>query len=163
MSRRLSITDVLMRLEAQIASVREKEAFHAEQEALHREQRTALAAQLEDLTRRHQALKAEAADVAAHLQEGPQGDEDPGGAGRPKLPLLVDRVIEGIEPGWIFGPAWVAAEINRRFGKRLRRPTNQRLVSIALRRLAEKGHIHVHQAGRPHLEARYVRKRVEKA
>ena len=131
--------------------------------SFHREQRTALSTQLADLTRRHQALKAEAVGLAASLQDGPQGDEDPGVAGRPKLPLLVDRVIEGIEPGWIFGPAWVAAEINRRFGKRLRRPTNQRLVSIALRRLAEKGLIDVHQVGRPHLEARYVRKRVEGA
>ncbi len=164
MSSHLSIADVLMRLETQIAAVRDKEAFHAQQEAFHREQRTALGAELEDLTRRHQAFKAsaiEAVDVAALLPTVPEGDEDPGVAGRPPLPLLVQRVLQDLEPGLVFVPAWVTAEVNRRFGKRLRRPTNRRLVSIALRRMVQKGQLHVYQPGRPHVEARYVRKRVE--
>lgn len=164
MRSRLSITDVLVRLEAQIAAVREKEAFHAEKESFHREQRTAFAAELEDLTRRHEAFKAsatEAVDAAALLPEVPAGNEDPGVAGRPSLPLLVQKILDGIKPGMHFGPDWVAAEINRRFGKRLRQPTTRRFVSIVLRRMVQRGQLLLYRQGRPHQQARYMRKKPE--
>ena len=166
MSSYLPIAEVLKRLEEEIAAVRAKEAFHAQHEASHREQRTALAAELEDLTRRYEAFKAsatEAVDVAVRLRGAPEGEEDPGVAGRLTLPRLVARIVEGIKPSMYFVPGWVAAEINRRFGKRLRRPTNRRLVSIVLRRMVQKGQLYVYRPGRSHQQARYMRKKPEGA
>lgn len=167
MSAYLSIADVLSRLEAQLAVLREREAFHAQQEAFHGEQRARLAAELADVARRFEAFKAsssEAVEVAGQPQATAEREEDgPNLGGRPKLPLLVARVLESVPETQHFGAGWLAAEINRRFGKRLRRPTNQRFVSVALRRMAQKGELDVYRKGRPRVEARYMRKKTQKA
>ena len=171
MSTHLSVTDVLSRLEAQLAFLREREAFHAQQEAFHGEERARFAAELADVARRFEAFKAtsaEAVEVAVQPQAAAAGEaareeDGPNLGGRPKLPRLVARVLEKVPETQHFGAGWLAAEINRRFGKRLRRPTSQRFVSVVLRRMAEKGQLVVYREGRSRLEARYMRKKTQGA
>ena len=50
-----------------------------------------------------------------------------------------------------------SAEINHRYGYRLRRPVKPKLVSIVLRRLAATGRLQEVRKGRPHHEALYSR------
>lgn len=51
----------------------------------------------------------------------------------------------------------MAREINRRYGKRLRRPVQVRNVATALRRMAATGRIRQIQEGRAYHEALYAR------
>lgn len=159
----LSIAEVLSRLEKQLAFLQDREAFHAQQEVFHREQRARFATELADVARRYETFKASSAEaVEAAVQARATGapeEDGPDLGGRPKLPRLVARVLETVPEDHNFGAVWLAQEINRRFGKRLRRPTNQRLVSIVLRRMAQRGQLYVYKKGRPHQEARYLRKK----
>lgn len=164
MKRKLSIDEVLARLEAQAAFHREREAFHAGHEARHREQRSAHAADLENINRRLNAFRAaaaEALDLADKAAAAPESqslmEEDLGSASRPKVIRMAELVIEHKGGSERFGPVGLAEEVNDRFGERLRRPVTAGELSTVLRRLHHKGQIHLVRRGRPHWEALYVR------
>lgn len=159
MKSNLSVGEVLARLEAQIAALREKEALHAQQESFHREQRTLCAEELARITAYHEAFHA-ASDAAVKVAA--QGkpvtrpeDEDAGS--RPMISRLAVRVVESVDAGTRFGATWVTDEIDRRFGHQLRQATDPRLVAVALRRLADRGILEQVRKGRPHWEALYSR------
>src|SRR5262245_22181354 len=124
-----SIGEVLASLETQAAFHREREAFHAGYEARHREQRTAHAAELEEILRRLEAFRSAAAEAvdlaerpgAAPSTASPQ-DEDFGSRSRPRIRRMVELVIADRETDEPFGPLGLTEEVNRRFGQRLRRP-----------------------------------------
>jgi hypothetical protein len=157
-----SIAEVLSKLEVQAGFHREREAFHARQEEMHRQERSHHAGELAQIEQRLESFRAAAAaalDIADRLAAPAAEDEaeDFGPAYRPKLVRMVTRVIEPLEGAARFGCNWVTAEVNRRFGKGLRRPVKARQISIVLRRMARTGRIHLVRAGRPHHEALYTR------
>jgi hypothetical protein len=159
MKSNLSVGEVLLRLEAQIAELREKEAEHARQEEFHRGQRSQIGAELARITAYHEAFQAasEAAVKAAAQGKPVSRPEDQDAGFKPKTSRLVTRVVETVDAGARFGAGWVTQEIDRRFGHQLRRRTDPRLVAIALRRMAERGTIQQVRKGRPHWEALYSR------
>jgi hypothetical protein len=168
MTTALSMEDIVVRLEKQIAHHREREAFHADQGSYHREQQALHAAELATLTSTLEAFKtstAKAAELAARdtvvpapsaaesLRATPSMD-----IGRkPSLTRMVQRVIESRPPDEAYGTNYITAEINHRYGDRLRRPVKPKLVSIVLRRLAATGRLREVRKGRPHHEALYSR------
>jgi hypothetical protein len=154
----LSVGDVLQRLEAQIAALREKEAQHAQQEAFHREERARCTEELARISGYFEAFQAasEAAVQAAGKVRMTARPEEEAGA-KPMLSRLVNRVLETVEPGARFGASWVTSEVERRFGHQLRRGVDPRLVAVALRRMHERGLLVQVRKGRPHWEALYSR------
>jgi len=153
---------IVANLEAQIAIHREREAFHAEHESLHRQQREVHAAELEVLTKNLEAFRAATAvalDLAGRhvpsVPPPPAPDPDPGR--RPRLSRMVALVLESWPAGKPFGLSNVAAEINRRYQERLRKPVDPRMVSVHLRRRLANGNLVAVQRGRPHHEALYAR------
>jgi hypothetical protein len=151
----ITVPQVLEALEAQMAHHREREAFHAAQEAAHREKRARHGAELERITRHHENLR-ESLEVLEGIAavRGPQSVER---GGRPSLTRLVARAVEDLEPEHPFTAGELAAEVNRRFGDRLRKPAERKLVAIALRRMHERGLVRLVRQGRPHTEAVYAR------
>jgi hypothetical protein len=162
MTTELSLQQMLANLEAQIDLHREREAHHAREEALHREQRAVHVAELEALTRHHEALKSsvEAAAPLAVRHVPPQPKEPP----RETLPAgksviwsrLVERVVAEIPAGKAFSPANVTAAVNRRF-QGLPKEANSRVTSTILRRMAAAGEIRMVRKGTSHREGSYVR------
>lgn len=162
MSSQLSVAQILENLEAQMALHREKEAFHAEQEVFHREQRAPHAAELEAMARHYEAFKASAgsaAEIAARVAPPPPPPppkEEP-------LPVkalrskLVARVVASLPEGETFKPSSLAAEVNRRFGKALKKPVDSRLASSALLRMLADGRVRLVQRGTAHRESVYTR------
>lgn len=153
-----SIADLIESLETQAAEHERQEAYHAEQETLHRELRSNHAAELEEVRRHLEALRAAVAalDHAASRPTPEVDDEDLGSASRPKVQRIVEKVIEAKRPGERFGAEALTGEVNQRFGDRLRTPIDERQVSVALRRLAEKKRIEQVRRGRPHQETLYA-------
>jgi hypothetical protein len=163
-----SIGEVLATLEAQAAFHREREAFYAEREAHFREHRTVHAAELQEILRRLEAFRsaaAEALDLADREDAAPPEQsltkKDFGFRSRPKIHLLLETIIAEMGADEPFGPLGLTAEMNRRFGERLRRRVKAGHVSTALKRLAQKGIVRLVQKGRPHSEALYVREVAE--
>jgi hypothetical protein len=158
-----SIAELLARLDGQLAYHREREAFHAQQEAFHGEQRSTHAAELERLGRHREALGA-AVSAAAALARQPRpatpgvGDHI-GPSGRPKLARMVAQVVAHRSPTEPFGAAAVAREIEQRYQADLKKPVDSRLVAIELRRLVDRGRLHLARRGRPYSEALYIRQR----
>jgi hypothetical protein len=157
-----SISEIVARLEAQAVVHRDREAYHAEQEELHRRQRTHHAAELEQITRRLEAFQAASAAVLELADrivapEPTEDGEDLGPAYRPKLGRMATKVIDALGAADRFGPALVTREVNRRFGKGLRKPVQLRQISVVLRRMHRYGRIHLVRQGRPHREALYSR------
>lgn len=158
----LSVPEIIASLEKQLALHREKEGAHAEREAFHREQRETHAAEIEALTRRldeFRAASSAAMDLALRTPSPAPVDrveEDYGPASRPKVVKMVRRILTDLGPNRGVGASWIAFEINRRFGDRLRKEVSMSQVSTILRRLREKGEIRLQKGGRPHHEARYV-------
>lgn len=158
-----SLAAILANLDEQIAQHREREAFHAEQEALHRQQRELHAAELGVLAANREALRA-AADAALDLAGRPVSatppppapDPDPGRS--PRLSRMVALVLETWPPGKPFGLSNIAAEIARRYGDRLRKTIDPRMVSVHLRRRLANGTLVAVERGRPHHEAVYARR-----
>ena len=157
-----SIAELIESLEAQAAEHERQEAYHAEQETLHRELRSNHAAELEEVRRHLEALRAavgaldQAASRPAFAAQTQVDDEDLGSASRPKVQRLVEKVVESKRPGEPFGSEALTGEVNQRFGERLRKPIDERQVSVVLRRLAEKKRIELVRRGRPHQEALYA-------
>lgn len=168
MTTTLSMEAIVARLEEQIAHHREREAFHAEQGAYHGEQQALHAAELATLTSTLEAFKtstAKAAELAARdLTTPAPAPAEPLRAAtsmdigrKPSLTRMVQRIIETRPPDEAFGTNYLTAEINHRYGDRLRRPVKPKLVSIVLRRLAATGRLKEVRKGRPHHEALYSR------
>jgi hypothetical protein len=161
-----SVTEMLARLDEQIAHNAEREAFHANHEAFHRDQRSSYALELERLTRTRDSLKA-AAEAAEELMDrgvpevsaAPPPPEIPDMGQRFRLARLVEIVVERKAPHDRFGPKTIAAEVNQTFGDRLRRRFDERQASVALAWLARSGRIVRHQKGKPFHESQYSRGR----
>lgn len=162
-----SIDDVLESLETQAVFHREREAFHAAEAAAHQEKQRTHATELAEISRRMELFRS-AAGEALELSDrsvpaaAPE-PEDIGPASRPDVRRMVDLILKTKGAGERFGPATLTQEINLRFGGRLRRPVSAAYVSVLLRRLSERGRIHLVRRGKPHWEALYVQEAPEAA
>jgi hypothetical protein len=166
MDSKTSVTEMLSRLEAQIAHNTEREAFHAGHEAFHRDQRSSYAEELERLTRTRDSLKAAAeaaneliARVQPQAPAAPQPPQMPDMGKRLRLARLIETVLERKAPQERFGPKTIAAEVNQAFGGRLKRRFSPRQASVALAWLARSGKIVRHEKGKPFRESQYARRR----
>ena len=166
MGSNLSVDQMLGQLETKIAHHRERQAFHAQQEAFHRDQAALHAAELAMSVERFEAFSA-AATAAGELldrsrpgspKQAARDDNEDLGKGRP-LSRMIARVLEDKRPDEVFGPAAVTAEINKRWGAKLRRRPDPRTVAATLRRWAVAGRIHRTREGRAHYESLYVKKK----
>jgi hypothetical protein len=166
-SSQLSVAQVLANLEAQMALHKEREAYHAQQEVFHREQRAVNADGYETVAKHYEAFKMAAGgatEIAARVavaaqavpSEAPPPEPPPLGK-RPQPGPLVRGLIQEMPPGQVFGASQVAAEVNRRFPRSLRRPMDSRLASAVLRRLLVEGTVRLAKEGSPHHEALYAR------
>lgn len=167
MSTKLSVEEVLSSLEARAAFHREQEALHAEQEAHHGTQRSLHAAELAKVLQNLESFRA-AASTAVDLarehserqtppREEPPPEVDLPSSGRLLGSRLVKRVVErwsGDEP---FGPTAVAAEVNRLYRSKLKKPLGQRAASDVLRRLTMEGRLHLVRPGKAFHQALYAR------
>ena len=161
MSAKFSMEELLAHFEAQMAFHKTQEAHHAEQEAFHRERREFHTAEHETVARHFAAFKDTAGvafDIAsrmAPISEVALQDLPPG---KPVVrSRLVAKVLEEMPQGEVFGAGQLAAEVNRRFGKALRKPANAQLVSAALRRLHANGLVHRVREGSGRTQALYSR------
>ena len=150
----ITVPQILEALEAQIAHHREREAFHTGQETAHREQRARHAAELEGITRHYENLRQSLGAIEGVVARKPQS---PDRGGRPSLTLLVSLTLADLEPDRHFTASELAAEVDRRFGDRLKKPAERNLVAIALRRLHQRGRLRLVRKGRPHTEAVWFR------
>ena len=158
-----TVADIVASLQSQLAFYREKEDQHAQQEAFHREQRELHGAEREKIERALEAFGTAvtgALTLAERTLTRPTRDEssaDLGSASNPRLGRMVELILAEKSPDDRFGPVGLAAEVNRRFGTRLRRPVDARQISVVLRRLDRLRKIHLVRKGRPHWEALYGR------
>ena len=170
MSSTLSVEEVLSHLEERQAFHRDQEAFHAQQEVFHaqqevhhREQRAVHASELAKVQQNLETFRA-AASSAVDLV-GPVAKPAPPPA-EPKLPPPGKKFVSGLlrlvvaspelkEP---FGPAAVAAEVNRRYRAHLRELVSPRTASDVLRRLFQEGKIQLVRKGKANHEALYKRR-----
>lgn len=167
MSSQLSVAQVLANLEAQMARLKEREAHHAQQEVFHREQRALHAAEYAEVAQHYEAFSAsagKAAEIAARFGVPAPGPV-PVPAPEPPLPTqptlpsrLVARLVNELPAEEVFGSRRVAAEVNRRFARELRKPMDARLASTALRRLLADGTLRLAQKGTAYHEALYTRR-----
>jgi len=160
MASSMSLDTIVSQLEAQIAFDRNREAFHAAQEAYHRDKRAAFAAELEKLTATLDAFKAAAAtaaEIAARATALPPAPPSLDIGRKPSLTRMVRHIIAARPAGEVFGTNLITAEVNQHYRERLRRPVKEKLVSITLRRLLKQGELKAVQSGRPHHEALYAR------
>jgi hypothetical protein len=167
MAEKLSIEEVLARLEQSAALHRERQRFHAAQEAQHREQKEVHDAELAKVLASLEAFRnvaLPAQELAAHAappsqQRAPEVQVKLAESGR----LLISRTVRAVVETWTgsepFGAADVAAEVNRRAQGRLRRPVEARGVSDALRRLVAEGSLQLVRPGGPYHGAVYSRLR----
>lgn len=158
-----TISEIVASLESQLAFYREKEELHAKHEAHHREQRTLYGTEREKIERNLEAFGAAAAsalDLAEKTLARPAEDDttrDLGSAASPRLGRMVELILADKGEEEPFGPVGLAAEVNRRFGNRLRQPVDARQISVVLRRMDRLEKIHLVRKGRPHWEALYAR------
>jgi hypothetical protein len=158
-----TVSEIVASLESQLAFYREKEDLHARQETFHHEQRTLYGTQREKIERNLEAFGAAAAsalDLAEKSLARPSADEegaDLGSASNPRLGKMVELLLADKVQDERFGPIGLAAEVNQRFGQRLRRTVDARQISVILRRMDRLGRIHLVRKGRPHWEALYSR------
>ena len=165
-STQLSVAQVLANLEAQMAFHKEQQAHHAQQEIFHREQQAHHAAEYENVAKHYEGFKATAgaaAEIAARTAtapapEPPRRDEPPPAPVKPVRPhKLVARLVAALPAGETFAPSRVAAEVNRRYSRELRKPLDSRLASTVLRRLLADGTVRLAKKGTAHHEAVYTK------
>ncbi len=162
MGAKLSAEEILSNLEARAVLLREQADGHARQEVYHREQRAAVAAELEKVQMNLEALRA-ALTSMADLQ---LPSSVPAVVVEAELPatnrLMVGRLLRlvalGPELAEPFGPTAVAAEVNRRFPDRLREPVGTRVASDTLRRMRAEGELVLVRKGKASHEAWYTRR-----
>jgi len=162
----MSLAEVRARLEKQIAFHREREVFHAAEKAKHDEEQARHAAALEQLTQRYEAFTAAVALVEPVLglteaEAKAQRDDDLGDHPAPRQAIV--RVIDDWAAGATFGASHVAAEVNRRFAGKLRRPVISRAVSPFLRRRHSQGFLACVRPGGPASEGLYRKEQKAKA
>ena len=166
MSTTLSVAEILSKLEARIAHHEQQMALHKQQEAHHREQSAAHAAELEKLRQHFESFKAAAlpaADLAGvPVAPAPTQVEEPEDLSefvgkRIRTSKLIARVVRGYGDSETFGASRVAAEANRRYSDKLKRPVDARTASTVLRRLRDAGELHQVQPGSAAHEAVYSR------
>jgi hypothetical protein len=156
-----SVAAILANLEARLAFHRERAAFHAEQQVYHGEQSALHAAELEKVTAKLETFRASVdglADLAAPPPPAPAAaelDDDAGAAS--KTSKLIARVALSFPAGERFTASRVAAEVNRRYRQRLRKPVDTRAAGNVLRRLRDHSQIRLLEEGRPFHEAVYSR------
>jgi hypothetical protein len=166
MSSKLSVEEVLANLEQRAVSLREQEAFHAQQEVHHREQRALCAAELEKVQQSLEAFRAVAATAvdlalplaASAVSGGTAAAEALPPPGRLQVSRLLRMVIENPDLEEPFGATAVAAEANRRFADRLREPIGPRTASDVLRRMLAEGKVQLAREGKAFHEALYRRR-----
>ena len=161
MNTKFSKEELLAHFQTQMAFHKTQESHHAGQEAFHREQKERHATEHETVAR-HFAAFQETAEVAFEIASRmtPVSETALQGLapGKPVIrSRLVAKVLEEIPQGEVFGAAQLAAEINRRFSKALRKPANAQLVSAALRRLHANGLVQKVREGSGRTEALYTR------
>jgi hypothetical protein len=155
----LSLSEILAKLEARIASLREQAEMHARQEEHHREQRTLREAELQKALEQlgsFQAVAATAGELDLPDASPPPPREEDLGA-HPTLPKMVARVVNDRPAGERFGARSVTQEVNQRFRKWLRRPADVPAVSTTLRRMCANRRIFQVRAGKANHEALYTR------
>lgn len=163
MRKQWSVEEIVAALEAEVAVHRERSAHHAEQEAFHREKRSHHEAALEAASRRleeFRAVSAAALEMVGHLlpAAGPADEGlDIGPASKPRLTRLLKTLVAELGPDQPFGPGWLAAEVNRRYVDRLRKPVTSRQMSDVCRRLARTGDLRQVREGKGRYESRFVR------
>lgn len=161
MSVSLSVADVLAHMEAQLARHKEQEAYHDGQEVFHREQKALHAAEYENVLQHYEAFKATAGaavEIAARTASVPEPQPPELQPGQQIIrSRLVTRVMEEVPAGYVFGAAWLAEEVNRRYGQYLKKPANARLASAVLRRKLAHGELRLTREGMAHREALYTK------
>lgn len=161
MSAKFSAEELLAHFEAQMAFHKTQEAHHAEQEASHKERKDFHAAEHETVARHFEAFKATAGvafEIASRMAPISETALQELAPGKPVIrSRLVAKILEEIPKGEVFGASRLAAEVNRRFGRALRKPANPQLASAALRRLHANGLVHRVQEGSGRSEALYTR------
>ncbi|HSK78208.1 MAG TPA: hypothetical protein VLQ45_17275 [Thermoanaerobaculia bacterium] len=161
------MSQILARLEAQMALHQEKEAYHTEQEVFHREQRAQHAGEYAKVAQGYEAFKAsagEAAEMAARAAAAvpppapPASPREEFPSGKtPRPHVLVAKVVAGLPAGEEFGSARVTSAVNRRFSHALKRPIDPRTIATILRRMAAEGRIRVVRKGTSHQEGTYAK------
>jgi len=163
MSSKLSVAEVLSNLESRAAFHREREAFHGEQEEQHRQERVRHAAELEKVLHNLEAFRTVSSTAVELVQQAvptskqaePQVDLP--ASGKAMTSRFLRAVIESRPEGEPFGASLVTAEVNRRFGDRLKRPADTRAASDVLRRMNNEGRIRLVRPGKAFSEALYAR------
>lgn len=150
----VTVRQLLEAMESQMEHHREREAFHAGQEAAHREERARHAAELERIAGHYESLRESLVAIEGLAAARPQDLER---GGRPSLTRLVHQAVADLEPDRPFTASELAAEVDRRFGDRLKKPAKRNLVGIVLRRMLDRGRLRLVSKGRPHTEAVYTR------
>lgn len=161
MSSKLSVAAVLESLEARAAFHREREVFHAAQEEQHRQERARHAAELETVLHNLEAFRTVSASAVELVRQAspPEPAEPPVKApvsGRLMASRYIRAVVESRTDGEPFGASAVAAEVNRRFGDRFKKPIGTRTVSDVLRRMSKERQIHLVRVGKAFSEALYA-------
>jgi hypothetical protein len=160
-STKFSMEELLAHFEAQMAFHKQQEAHHAEQEALHKEKKELHAAEYESVARHFEAFKATAGvafGIAARMASVSEMSLQELPPGQPVIPSrLVAKVVERLPQDEVFGARKLAAEVNRRFGKAMKKPVNPQLVSAALRRMLANGQVRRVREGKGQQEALYSR------
>jgi hypothetical protein len=163
MSSKLSVEEVLARLEARVAFHREQEAFHRVQEGFHaqqvvhhREQQALHGSELEKAAHDLETFRTVAGSAMSEPVPAPAAVELPP-ANRWQVGRLVKLALESADLQEPFGPAAVAAETNRRFAGHLSKPVGPRTASDVLRRMLADRQIQLARKGTAKREALYKR------
>ena len=168
MSTSFSVAEILARLEARITHHEQQVALHQQQEVHHREQSAAHGAELETVRQHFESFKAialPAADLAGvPVATTPAGEEKPEDlrefvGKRILVSKLIVRAIARLGDDETFGANRVAAEANRRYQDKLKKPVDARKVSVVLRRLRDAGELHQVKSGGAAHEALYTKRR----
>jgi hypothetical protein len=157
---KLTVHDVVSRLEEQQAFHTRQAELHRQQEAEHRSQGEYHAAMAKETAERLAVFR-EAAQPAMALV-GPPVPAAPSVEeleldGPVRLPGLVQAVTRDFGPQEPFGVTRVLEELVERYGRALKRRPRRPHVAVALRRMAADGRLHQLRPGRPHREALYTR------
>jgi hypothetical protein len=162
MSSKLSAEEVLSQLETRAGVLRERAEFHAQQETHHREQRVAVATELEKVQMNLEALRTALDSIGDLTPTTPAPaavvEAELPAPGRLMVGRLARRVALSLGLAEPFGATAVAAEANRRFPDRLREPMGPRAASDILRRMLAEGELDLVRKGRASHEAWYRRR-----
>jgi hypothetical protein len=136
----------------------EQQARHASQEKLHETERAQHAAEVEAVTRSLEELQGMAkrlGEVITRTRMVPSETDEQILGRNPNLSAAVDRILTTWPPDVPFTATIMAEEIERRYGKILRRGVPYRAVGSALRRRRDKGLLLEVREGRPFEEGEY--------